>query len=170
MTNPYEASKAVPPALPSQRGRDQKIAGRWLTVLLLVFLITIPSFFFGVYFGNRFSNAAAVLLALSSLGLLLIPILSSVACAYSARSIGKSPFVGALFGFFFHIFAVLTYEVVKSGTSNVRARVKRGETGGLARCPNCESFYDPSEYRQDLKEVRCSFCKHPIVLPGRDVS
>jgi len=137
------------------RQHDRKITNRWLTVVALLVAAGALSFFAEMTIAPGFA-------AIGSLCWLLLFPTSCIACLYWARAIGRSPVMGAFVGFFLPLLCFLIFTVLESGTSGTTAKVKRGETAGLEQCPNCKKHYDRSEYRSDLTEILCSFCKHPL--------
>jgi len=157
--NPYQAPDAPQVLPPQKKGRlqDKKITNRWLIVAALLVAGVALSFLAEILRDPEFAALGRVFT------LLLFPT-CSIACFYWARALGRSTAMGALVGLFLPVLCFLLFAVLESGTSSTSAKVKRGETSGLERCPNCKKHYDRADYRSDLTEVYCSFCKHPLTL------
>ena len=158
--NPYKAPDHTPAPQPlrkNHRLHDRKITSRWLTVVGFLVAGIALSFLAGML-------RAPELAALGGLLTLLLSPTCSIACFYWARALGRNTAMGVLVGLFLPVLCFLLFAVLESGTSSTSAKVKRGETSGLERCPNCKKHYDRADYRSDLTEVYCSFCKHPLTL------
>lgn len=76
-----------------------------------------------------------------------------------AACFGWPPWIGVVVGLLFGIFGYLGYmAMVPDLNATITAKIKRGETESLVRCPACGQYHDRDDYRSDVFEITCEAC------------